>query len=185
MGRQYGGVERHLNLTSLLTTTRSPWTTSTDGWWGGTPGLGGVNFFTGQFFKMGVPTEMESCPICDLELAAHVLCALIWGHEWSGLDIWGLTDSEPCEFFLKNGRSRSNRRLQMGRTFASLQLWGNFVWHPDGVRSVANVLPDCASRWRQAERRETFWRTCRDLNINPVERSITAEMFKALPICSR
>ena len=159
---------------------------STDGWWGGTPGLGGFNYFTGRWFKTGVPKEMESWPICDLELAAHILCALVWGCEWSGLEIWGLTDSEPCQFFIKNGRSRSNRRLQMGRLFTSLQLRGNFVWHPDGVHSVANVLPDCASRWRQPERRDKFWSTCCQLDITPHECPITEEMFATLPLsCSR
>ena len=121
-------------------------------------------------------------PICDLELAAHLICCFLWGHEWSGLEIWGLTDSEQTEYFLRNGRSRINRRLHMGRTLTALHLAGNYLWVPDGVRSAQNVLPDCASRWRDPERRQTFWQECADLNVVPHERTVTMDMFNNLPL---
>ena len=73
----------------------------------------------------------------------------------------------------------------MGRLFSSLQLHGDFMWHPGGVRSAQNLLPDCASRWRVPERREKFWSTCRELGIDPVERTVTDQMFDQLMSCFR
>ena len=70
----------------------------------------------------------------------------------------------------------------MGRQFTSLQLRGNFVWHPDRIRSVANMLPNCASRWWLPERQEKFCSTCRDLGIVPHECGITDDMFATLPL---
>ena len=150
---------------------------STDGWEGGTPGIGGYNFIKNDWFKSSVPAHMQLWPICDLELLAHIICVRMWGGEWAGTEIYGLTDSEPCEYFLRHGRSRIPRRLQMYRHLMALQHRHDFLWVPGPVRSAANVLPDCASRWRDPERRATFWSTCAEMGVVPVERQVLADHF--------
>ena len=108
---------------------------STDGALYGGPGLGGYNFITNEWFKCGVPPEMQDWTICDLELAAITICVLLWGHQWAGQKIWGLSSfsrmaapgytsvstwagqSPPCSFAATScgsrgpsGRSRTSCR---------------------------------------------------------------------------
>ena len=150
---------------------------STDGSILGGPGLGGFNFINNEWFKCTVPDSFLGWIIADYELLAHIISIRLWGHEWAGLRVWGLTDSEPCELLLRNWRSRHNKRLQMARTIASLQHQLGFEWVSGPVRSSDNVLPDCASRWGNPERRDTFWKTCEALNICPTERFVEPQMF--------
>ena len=150
---------------------------STDGWADGSPGLGGFNFLANEYFKCSVPDYIKDWHICDLELLAHLLCCHLWGHSFCGAEIHGLTDNEPCEWFLKNGRSRIDSRLQMGRTLTAMEHEWGFLWVPDGIRSKQNVLPDCLSRWGSLERQDLFWSTIRSMGINPTERVIEPYMF--------
>ena len=150
---------------------------STDGGLTGGPGLGGVNFMAGQYFKCEVPVEWRDWHISDLELVCHLVAIRLWGYQWSGLRVWGLTDSEPCELLLRHGRSRINRRLQMAREIASLEHRLQFVWVSGPIRSKENVLPDCLSRWRDPERRQTFWQTCRDLGLHLTECFVSPDML--------
>jgi hypothetical protein len=150
---------------------------STDGAVGGGPGLGGVCWFLNQWFKTPVPDECQDWIIADLELLAHVVAFRLWGSAWCGLKIHGLTDSEPCELLLRHGRSRINHRLAMARFVAAMEHRLQFQWVSGGIRSADNVLADCASRWRDPERRETFWTTCARLNICPTERVVSCDMF--------
>ena len=138
---------------------------STDGWWASEPGIGGFNFVSNQFFKTGVPAICRDWHIADLELLGHLLCAHLWGSSFHGKQIYGLTDSEPCEWFLRNGRSRIDIRLRMGRTLCFMEHKLGFLWVPYGVRSAQNVLPDCLSRWASPERRQTFQAYLKQLNI--------------------
>ena len=107
---------------------------STDGSFDGGPGLGGFNFMSQEFFKCGVPEEWRNWHISDLELVCHIIAIRLWGIDWSGLQVWGLTDSEPCELLLRHGRSRVNRRLQMARTIASLEHRLQFIWVSGPIR---------------------------------------------------
>jgi hypothetical protein len=150
---------------------------STNGAVGGGPGLGGVCFFLGQWFKCGVPESCHDWFISDLELLAHIVAFRLWAGAWSGRKIYGLTDSEPCELLLRHGRSRVDRRLAMARTIASMEHRYQFFWVSAGIRSADNVLADCASRWSDPERRETFWRTCQRTDFSPTERLVVSEMF--------
>jgi hypothetical protein len=150
---------------------------STDGALDGGPGIGGFNFITNEWFKSTVPIHMQDWHISDLELIAHIIAIRLWGHHWRGFQIWGLTDSKPAQFLLHYGRSRVNRCLQMARTIASLEHQLGFMWVSGPIRSKENILPDCASRWHDPERRTTFWKTCEDLHIVPIERSVSPLMF--------
>ena len=75
------------------------------------------------------------------------------------MELHGFTDNEPCEFLLKNGKSRVEHRLDMSRLFCEMQAHFHFLWFPDGIRSKANILADCLSRWSDPERRATFYDT--------------------------
>jgi hypothetical protein len=150
---------------------------STNGAVGGGPGLGGVCWFLGLWFKCGVPLECSDWFIADLELLAHIVAFRLWGAAWYGLKIHGLTDSEPCELLLRHGRSRVNKRLQMARAIASMEHRLQFQWVSGAIRSADNVLADCASRWGDPERRETFWRTCQGANICLQEMAVSCDMF--------
>jgi hypothetical protein len=68
---------------------------STDGGMDGGPGLGGFNYMDNSWFKCCVPESFKLWFIRDLELLAHVLCMRLWGGDWVGRRIHGLTDSEP------------------------------------------------------------------------------------------
>ena len=150
---------------------------STDGWLDGGPGLSGYNYMLDEFFMCGIPTECAHFKIADLELLAHLLCARVWGPGWSGLKVWGLTDNKSCELFLKNGRSRINHRVQMSRLLTSMEHRWHFLWFPDYIRSEKNILPDCGSRWRDPERRQTFWATCCQMGVSPQQIPIPREYF--------
>jgi hypothetical protein len=150
---------------------------SSDGAPGGGPGIGGFNWHTNQWFKCSPPPHMLGWHISDYELVAHIIACRLWGPTWSGKKIWGRTDSEPCELLLRHGRSRINRRLAMARAVSSMEHRLDFLWVSAPIRSKENVLADCASRWRDPERRQTFWRTCADLHIVPTELAITPDHF--------
>ena len=130
-----------------------------------------------EWFKTSVPQSYRDWTVADLELLSHLVAIRLWGEEWYGLQIYGLTDSEPCELLLRHGRSRIKLRFAMARAISSLEHRLNFRWVSGPIRSKENVLPDCASRWREPERRATFWQTCNRLNICPLERSIPHEYF--------
>ena len=146
---------------------------STGGFSEGRPGIGGFNFKTNEYFKLEVPPALRSWHICDLELVAHLVCCHLWGATFRGCKIYGLTDSEPAEWFIRNGCSRIDRRLRIGRTLNHMEHRLGFLWYPAGIRSAQNVLPDCLSRWASAERRATFAAYLKQFNIvNPIERDV-------------
>ena len=130
---------------------------SSNGYWNGRPGVGGFNYIRNEFFRCTIPDTLMWMEIADLELLAHLLAARLWGYSWRGLQIHGKTDSTPCEYLLRNGKSRVDHRLQMARVFSELQFQYQFIWIPDGIRSKANVYADCLSRWASKERRDTFF----------------------------
>ena len=152
---------------------------STNGWWNGRPGIRGYNFLRHEFFRTSVPDDWPWMRIEDLELVAHILAARCWGWSWNGCQIFGQTDSEPCEFLLRNGRSTVPHRLEMARFFCDLQLKHNFLWHTAGIRSKENILSDCLSRWSCAERRQKFDATLGDLGISSAKRvHVPSTFFK-------
>jgi hypothetical protein len=65
----------------------------------------------------------------------------------------------------------------MARFVSSSEHQFDFMWISGPVRSKDNVLADCASRWRDPERHETFWQTCKDLGIVPSEIQVDLNMF--------
>jgi hypothetical protein len=150
---------------------------SSDSALGGGPGLGGFNFITNHWFKCSPPPQYHDWHISDLELLAHIVCFQLWSQQWYGYQIYGLTDSEPCKLLLWHSRSRKIRCLAMARTLAALEHRLSFLWISGSIHSVDNILPDCASRWGDPEHRATFWRTCGELGIVPVEDSVTSDMF--------
>ena len=120
----------------------------------------------------------------DLELVAHILAGRGWGWSWDGFQIFGQTDSEPCEFLLRNGRSTVPHRLEMARFFCDLQLKHNFIWHTAGIRSKENILSDCLSRWSCAERRQKFDATLADLGISSAKRIHVPSTFFKVDVLS-
>ena len=151
---------------------------STNGWYNNTPGLGGFNFRSGEFFKCGVPEVFQSIHICDLELLAHIICVRLWGKSFSGCEVWGKTDNKACEYFLQNGRSRQDIRLRMGRTITHLEHRWGFIWVADGIRTHLNVLPDCLSRWACPDARALFASHLVHLGVaNPTELPVLPHMF--------
>ena len=150
---------------------------STNGWWNGRPGIGGYNFLRHEYFRCSVPDDWPWLRIEDLELVAHIIAARCWGWSWDSLQIFGQTDSEPCEFLLRNGRSSVSHRLGMARFFCDLQLKHNFLWHAAGIRSKENILSDCLSRWASAERRQKFAATLSELEIPSAKRVHVPDSF--------
>jgi hypothetical protein len=150
---------------------------SSNGWHGGTPGIGGYNFTNNQFFATGVPTSMQHWDICDLELLAHLIAGWVWGSSWYGRQVSGLTDNEATRFFLTSGKSRSPSRLQMGRVFSSMQFKWNFRWHSARISTTQNKLADFLSRAGDPEYVGAFWRISRQHGVSPTEVPVTPSMF--------
>ena len=150
---------------------------SSNGWHGGRPGLAGVNHSTGEFFAAPAPPEFESWHISAHELICHLIAIRLWGHQWSGQQIRGKSDSEPCVFLLKNGKSRVDLRLHMARTFATLQLTHNCIWQPEWISTKDNVMPDALSRLGEPGSWGRFCSEAARLGIQPKESPISPWMF--------
>jgi hypothetical protein len=65
----------------------------------------------------------------------------------------------------------------MARAVSAMEHTGQFLWISAPIRLKDNVLADCASRWRDPERRRTFWHTCRELHLAPSELPVLPHMF--------
>ena len=151
---------------------------STGGWKDGWPGLAGFDYKTGRFFH-GPPLEKyKDLPICDLELLCVVIAVNIFSPDWERMLILGETDSEPCFFLLKNGRSREDLRLRMARHIAAKQVQFNFLWKPTWLSTHDNVIPDALSRWNSPKHRNIFFAECSRRGITPVNVPLTPEMFQ-------
>jgi hypothetical protein len=154
---------------------------SGSGWFGGTPGLAGVNHDTGQWFACPPPQDLLDEHISTYELLCHLLCMRLWGTSWSGTQVRGLSDSTPCVFLLKNGRSRVDIRLRMSRTFASLLLARGCHWEPVYINTHDNIMPDALSRLGEAGSWEKFLAEANRLGLTPSESTIKPWMFSFEP----
>lgn len=76
---------------------------------------------TNHWFKCSLPPQCTDWHISDLDLLAHIICLHLWGHQWFGLQIHSLTDSEPCELLLQHGCTCVSCRLAMVRQIASIE----------------------------------------------------------------
>ena len=119
---------------------------SSNGWEGGTPGLGCFFHATGEFIATGVPPGMREWRICDLELFCYVLCIRAWSHQWRGCTINILTDNEPTRMLLEGGRSRDRLRLAMAREIVGHQFVGDFRLHSTRIATRDNLCADSLSR---------------------------------------
>lgn len=150
---------------------------SSDGWYDGLPGLGGFNLSTGEYFACTTPPELSGWHISDLELVCHLLASRLWSTSWRGLHILGHTDNQACFFLLSKGKSRVDQRLRMARTFASLQLEGEFMWESAWISTHDNILADALSRSGEAKYRKIFLSTCSRLGFQPRECVVSPSMF--------
>ena len=151
---------------------------SSDGWYGGLPGIGIFNFSTNEYVACTPPPLFRDWIIADLELLAHVLAGNIWGSSWSGHVVTGETDSSACFYLLQNGRTRHQNRLEMSRHFATTQVRNNFQWKTKWISTHLNILPDALSRWGDPKYHKVFHDHCHLLGIvNPVQLHVSPEMF--------
>lgn len=150
---------------------------SSDGWFGNTPGVGAFNYVTNEFFASGVPEACQEWLICDLELVTHLIAARIWGHQWYGCQVSGLTDNESCRYLLERGRTRCPLRLSMVRSFTTMQFSGNFRWRSARVSTKENNLADAASRLGQPGMEKLIYDFCAGAGVIPVRVPVTEEHF--------
>ena len=94
---------------------------STNGEVGGLPGVGAHNFQTNEYFHRPVPEWLLGRGIADYELIVHLICAKVWGPNWTGTQIDGFTDNQNSLYLLKNGRSDVEFRLELAREFWLLE----------------------------------------------------------------
>ena len=119
---------------------------SSNGWTGGTPGLGCFCHATGEFIATGVPPGMQNWRICDLELFCYIIIIKAWGHLWRGCSINVLTDNEPTRMLLEGGRSRDRLRLAMAREIVGHQFVNDFRIHSTRIATGDNLCADSLSR---------------------------------------
>jgi len=105
--------------------------------------------------KAGFPGWLD-LTICDLEVLCHVVAVNIFSQDWQQLHILRETDSEPCFFLLKNGRSREQIRLEIAR----------------------HVAADALFRWSSLKHRELFYKECSHRKLTPVKIPLTQDLFK-------
>ena len=150
---------------------------ASDGWEGSNPGIGGYNHETNEVFTTVVLPALRAWHISDLEIVAVLVAARIWSPLWRGRAISGLTDNESVRFLLTNGRTRSHLRLQMARTFSSLQLKHEFRWWTARVSTSENMLVDMASRWFQPGMQRRFMAHCATFGVTPSCLPVPVEYF--------
>ena len=150
---------------------------SSAGWFDNRPGLAGVNHSTGEYFACPAPPELADWHISALELVCHLIAARLWGHQWRGIQIRGLSDNDACVLLLKNGRSRVDLRLHMARTFATLQLAFGFLWLPEWIATDLNIMPDALSRGGDPKYRAIFRDEAHRQGILPSQSPVLDWMF--------
>ena len=150
---------------------------SSDGWFSGTPGISGFCYATQEFFATGVPAEMSSWHIGNLELLAHIIALRLWGKDWRGYSVNILTDNEGCRHLINNGRTRDSLRLKMARSIVGLQFDSEFRIESARISSSQNILADALSRLGQHGMWHRFSETCNNYNVVPVRVHVPADIF--------
>ena len=151
---------------------------STDGWEGGTPGIGCFFYAGNQFIATGVPEAMRSWHIADLELFCYVLCIRAWGHLWRGAQINILTDNEPTRMLLQGGRSRNSLRLALAREIVGHQFRGDFRIHSSRISTGDNICADSLSRFHQPGQAARFANFVSSYGAAPTRTSVLPEWFE-------
>merc|ERR1712015_12206 len=120
---------------------------SSNGWKNQTPGLGGYNHNTHEFFATTPPPHLQHLSIADLELLAHIVALHIWDHLWENKVVTIHTDNQACWHLLRNGRSREDLRLRMSRWMATQQVNKGFRLTSEWIPTTENNLADALSRY--------------------------------------
>ena len=174
-------MAKHWNGKSFLSPT---WTgdvaldASSDGWYGGKPGLGAFNFANGQYLACGVPEAFQHFPIADLELLVHLVAVRIWSQDWHACTINIATDNEACRYLLRNGRSRDPVRLAMARALVGCQFRGNFRLESVRVSTTENLLADRLSRLGAEGMAESFTAQCNRYGVTPTRVTVLPQHFR-------
>ena len=151
---------------------------SSNGWTDGGPGIGCYLFATHQFIATGVPREMWSWTIADLELFAHLLAFRAWGRDWAGHQLCVLTDNEATRYLLQRGRSRDSRRLEIARELVELQFRLEFRFHSARISTTDNLVADCLSRAGQTGKWQGFLDFCASHHVAPTRTEVRPEWFR-------
>ena len=150
---------------------------STDGWYGGLPGLGAYNHKNHQYFSCTVPLELRYLEIADLELIAHVVSLHVWADQWLETQVTIHTDNQACWHLLNNGRSRQDIRLRMSRWMASCQIEKQFRIASAWIPTSENNLADALSRYGDKAQRDKFAEHCESLGGIPSRCRISDSFF--------
>ena len=150
---------------------------STNGFYGGKPGIGAYNHLNHEFISTTVPSELEDLCIADLELLAHVVSVRIWGPTWKGAEITIHTDNMATYFLLTNGRSRDDRRLRMSRSVASCEIDSQCRLISKWIPTSENTLADALSRVGDPAQRRKFQEHCDSLGGIPRQRHVSPDLF--------
>ena len=151
---------------------------SSNGWKSGTPGLGGYNHSSHQFFSATPPPHLSELSISNLELLAHVVALHLWSQEWVNSQVVIHTDNQACWHLLRNGRSREDIRLRMSRWISMEQVKQNFRISSEWIQTAENSLADALSRAGDVEHMRLFHEHCRVLGGIPTECHVRPEMFE-------
>ena len=170
-----GGSQLSLYVTGSVHVTLDA---STNGFYGGLPGLGAYNHSTHQYFSTAPTPEYRDLCIADLELITHVVAVNLWGSEWKGVEVTIHTDNQACWHLLRNGRSRDDRRLRMSRGVATNQITNQWRLVSEWIPTTENSLADALSRVADSNQREKFQDHCDRLGGIPRQRHVNPEMFK-------
>ena len=61
--------------------------------------MAAYNFNNNEYFHRPVPNWLLGLDIPDYELIVHLICAKVWGSQWTGTQIEGFTDN-TASFYL-------------------------------------------------------------------------------------
>lgn len=117
-------------------------------------GGGGVQMQRMEFFHVSFPewVKQQARHINALELWTLVVALKVWGGECRGMRIKVLCDNEASVSVVNTGRSRDAMLCQLLRELCYWAVKDEFVVRGEHVAGVDNRLPDCLSRWDDAER---------------------------------
>ena len=150
---------------------------STNGWFGGDPGIGAYNQYLNEFISVSPPPHLHQLHISDLELLAHVLVARVWGPQMAEQHVTVHTDNAACFWLVSNGRSAWDNRLRLARIYAMSQIHDGYRAEPAWISTSDNWLADAYSRPADSKSQRIMADFVNESGASPKRRHVSPEMF--------
>ncbi|KAK6185744.1 hypothetical protein SNE40_007908 [Patella caerulea] len=110
-------------------------------------GLGGICFYSHEYFHCVVPESLSELHISALEMYSIFIALKLWAPQLANKRVRILCDNQACMHILNNGTGRDANLLELARQIWFICANNNLQIRVDYVTSADNRLSDCLSRW--------------------------------------